>query len=850
MTQQNEVVYQPQKIEPYWRKKWEEAKAYEAPYLPEGKTKFYCLDMFPYPSGKGLHVGHWRGYVLSDVICRYRLGKGEVVLHPMGWDAFGLPAENDAIKKGMHPRVNTQKNIDNMRRQLKEIGAVYDWSRELATTDPDYYHWTQWIFLKMYKRGLAYRNNIPINWCPHCKCGLANEEVVAGRCERCGTETTKKDRQQWMMRITDYAERLLNDLDDLDWPEKVKLMQRNWIGRSEGAEVEFKVIGADNLEHPLTVFTTRPDTLWGATYVVMAPEHPLVLKTAAKEKRKDVEVYIEKTRKESDQERTVIDREKTGVATGAYAINPVNGQKIPVWISDYVLMGYGTGAIMAVPAHDERDFEFATKFNLPIIEVIHNEQAVRNDNGTLKQAYVGEGKMINSADFNGQPSIEGKRKVTKWLEEKSLAKFAVNYRLRDWVFSRQRYWGEPIPIIHCEKCGEVSVPEQDLPVLLPDVESYQVTGTGDSPLAAIKEWVNVPCPKCKGPAKRETDTMPQWAGSCWYFLRYASPKYDQGPFDPEAVKEWLPVDMYVGGVEHAILHLLYARFFVKVLFDEGLVKFNEPFKRLFNQGMICRRSFRCDCCRTWLAEETVIEKDKCPTCKKELLITLDKMSKSKSNDVPPDALVEKYGTDSVRLYELFVGPPEVDAEWTTNGIEGCSRFLKRYFAWVNHTVSLAGKDNDEVARLRHTLIKTITERIEGLRFNTAIAAFMEFMNAVDKVDPKEISLDTLKAVTICLAPFAPHLADELWHNALKQEGFVFEAGWPTWTEELTQKLEIEVPIQVNGKLRSKLVVQPETAKEELEKMALADETVQKYLAGKDIKKVIVVPKRLVNIVVA
>ncbi len=841
--------YQPQKIETFWRKKWEDAKAYEAPYLPEGKSKFYCLDMFPYPSGKGLHVGHWRGYVLSDVLSRYHLSQGDLVLHPMGWDAFGLPAENDAIKKGMHPRVNTQKNIDNIRRQLKEIGAVYDWSREFATTDPEYYHWTQWIFLKMYKRGLAYRNNIPINWCPNCKCGLANEEVVSGRCERCGTETGKKDRQQWMMRITEYAERLINDLDDLDWPEKVKVMQRNWIGKSEGAEVDFKVVGSNAQEYPLTVFTTRPDTLWGATYVVMAPEHPLVLKTMSEDKCQEVEAYIEQSRKESEQERTVADREKTGVPTGAYAINPVNGEKIPVWISDYVLMGYGTGAIMAVPAHDERDFEFATKFKLPIIEVIYNEQSERNNDGTLKQAYVGEGKMINSADFNDQPSADGKKKVTKWLEDKGLGKFAVNYRLRDWVFSRQRYWGEPIPIIHCEKCGEVPVPEEDLPVLLPEVDSYQITCTGDSPLAAIEEWVNVACPTCGGKAVRETDTMPQWAGSCWYFLRYASPKYKQGPFDPKAVKEWLPVDMYVGGIEHAILHLLYARFFVKVLYDEGLLEFKEPFNRLFNQGMICRKSFRCDHCRTWLAEEDVFEKDKCPTCKNKLLITLDKMSKSKANDVPPDALVEKYGTDAVRLYELFVGPPEVDAEWTTNGIEGCSRFLKRYYDWVNRTVSQVDKDKDEVARLRHTLVKTITERIEKLRFNTAIAAFMEFMNAVDKVNPEEVSLETLKAVTICLSPFAPHLAEELWCNALDQKGFVFETGWPKWDEEMTKQLEIEIPIQINGKLRSKLVVEPDISKEELEKLALNDQGVQKYITGKNIKKVVVVPKRLVNIVV-
>lgn len=848
MSQEN-TKYNPSEIEPKWRKKWEESGAHNAPDIPKKKSKFYCLDMFPYPSGKGLHVGHWRGYVLSDVLARYRKCCGDDVLHPMGWDAFGLPAENDAIKRKTHPKINTKKNIDNIRRQLKEIGAMYDWSREFSTTDPDYYRWTQWIFLKMYKRGLAYRGSVPINWCPSCRCGLANEEVVAGRCERCGTETERKERSQWLMRITDYAERLLNDIDKLEWPEKVKLMQRNWIGRSEGAEVLFKVRGSNGTDHDLTVFTTRPDTLWGATYVVLAPEHPLVLEIVSPKKKLEVERYIDQSRRETDIERSAAERDKTGVDTGAVAVNPANNEKIPVWISDYVLMGYGTGAIMAVPAHDERDFVFAKKFKLPIVEVIKGKTAERDEAGKLSKAYIGEGEMINSGEFNGTNSLDGVSRVTSWLSKKGLGKGRVNYKLRDWVFSRQRYWGEPIPVIHCKKCGEVPVPEKELPVLLPDVESYEVTGTGDSPLAAIGEWVNAKCPKCGESGKRETDTMPQWAGSCWYFLRYASPKYDKGPFDPKAIKKWLPVDMYVGGVEHAILHLLYSRFFVKVLYDEGLVPFDEPFTKLFNQGMLCKRSYRCDNCRKWIREEDVAKGNICPTCGGKLIIGLDKMSKSKSNDVSPDDLVKEYGTDSVRLCELFVGPPEVDAEWTANGIEGCSRFLKRYHDWVERVAPDTGSDSEKLKRARHTLIKIVTERIENLRFNTAISAFMEFINTVEKLDSKEISSETLKVVTISLAPFAPHLAEELWHGPLGERKTIFETGWPKWNEELTKQLEIEIPIQINGKLRSKVIVEPDIGDDSLREKALADPVIQKGIQGKSIKRVVVVPKRLVNIVV-
>ncbi|HLP58906.1 MAG TPA: leucine--tRNA ligase, partial [Candidatus Deferrimicrobium sp.] len=621
--------FNPAEYEKKWRDLWEEKGLH---YCDTTKTenKYYCLDMFPYPSGSGLHVGHPRGYVLSDVWSRYQKMKGFNVLHPMGWDAFGLPAENDAIKKKIHPRISVKQNVANFTRQLKELGCVFDWTREISTAEPEYYQWTQWIFLQMYKKGLAYRKMVPINWCESCKTGIANEEVVNGSCERCGGEVTKKDLMQWMLKITLYAERLLHDLDKLEWPEKVKILQRNWIGRSEGAEVIFKIIsGSDGKEHNVPVFTTRPDTLFGATYMVLAPEHPLVNEIAGKDQIKAVNEYIEESRKKSDLQRSALEREKTGVFTGAYAVNPVNAAKIPVWISDYVLMGYGTGAIMAVPAHDERDFEFATKFGLDIIEVISHPDARKDQDGKLAEAFSCEGTMINSGDYTGMNSGDGKKKITLDLEQKGLGQFQVNYKLRDWVFSRQRYWGEPIPIIFCDKCGEVPVPEEELPVRLPDVENYEPTGTGESPLAAIHDWVNVKCPTCGGPAKRETNTMPQWAGSCWYFLRYIDTHYDKGVWPAETGNKWMPVDQYVGGIEHAILHLLYARFYIKFLYDIGVVNFDEPFKKLFTIGMVTRMS--------------------------EKTGKIEKMSKSKGNVVNPDEIIEEYGADSLRLYELFMG---------------------------------------------------------------------------------------------------------------------------------------------------------------------------------------------------
>jgi leucyl-tRNA synthetase len=687
------------KSEKKWQKIWDERAAHTT-NDNDKKPKYYCLDMFPYPSGSGLHVGHWRGYVLSDVWCRYKKLKGFNILHPMGWDAFGSPAENDAIKKKTHPRINTQKNIDNMKRQLKEIGAMYDWSREISTSAPDYYHWTQWIFLQMYKKGLAYKDIRPINWCPSCKTGISNEEVVNGCCERCGTETSKKNLKQWLLRITKYADRLLWDLDKLDWPEKVKLMQANWIGRSEGAEIVFKLISAQDITgYDVKVFTTRPDTLYGATYMVLAPEHELVLKICSKENIPQIKEYIKKSQKITEIERTSTEKEKTGIFTGAYAVNPVNGQKIPVWISDYVLISYGSGAIMAVPAHDERDFEFATKFKLPIIEVIHNKESNRNDNSALKEAYAGEGEMMNSGQFNGIHSSKGQEAVVEKLAEKNLAKKTVNYKLRDWIFSRQRYWGEPIPIVYCEKCGEVLLKEEDLPVILPEIENYQPTGTGESPLAEIEEWVNTECPKCGGKAKRETDTMPNWAGSCWYFLRYVSPNYNKGVFDKELVDKWLPVDMYVGGIEHAILHLLYSRFFTKFLYDIGAIDFDEPFKRLFNQGMICRKS--------------------------EKTGKVEKMSKSKGNVVNPDELVNKYGRDALRLYELFIGPPEQESEWSDQGIEGIHRFIKRVWDWVIKSKDKLSDSSDLKIQIQENIfIKNVSERVKGFKFNTAISSMI------------------------------------------------------------------------------------------------------------------------------
>ena len=801
------ISYNHKEIEKKWRGIWEANPI----NVDDGeKEKYYCLDMFPYPSGSGLHVGHWRGYVISDVWSRYKMLQGYYLIHPMGWDAFGLPAENYAIKMGVHPKKSTAENVANIKKQIKEIAAVYDWDREVSTTDPEFYKWTQWIFVKMFKAGLAYEKQMPINWCPSCKTGLANEEVINGTCERCGEAVTKKNLKQWMLKITEYAERLLADLDTLDWPEKVKKMQTDWIGKSYGAEVNFKVDGSDE---NITVYTTRPDTLFGATFMVLAPEHELAALLATEETKKDVEDYIFKSSMRSSVDR-LQDKEKTGVFTGSYAINPMNNEKVPIWLSDYVLADYGTGAIMCVPAHDERDFEFATKFGIPIVQVIAPEG---KENPDLTEAYTGTGIIINSGDWNGRNSGELKENAPAEIEEKGIGKKTVNYKLRDWVFSRQRYWGEPIPIIHCEKCGAVPVPEEQLPLLLPEVDSYQPTGTGESPLADIEEWVNTTCPTCGGAAKRETNTMPQWAGSSWYFLRYVDNKNNEELVSKEKADKYLPVDMYIGGVEHAVLHLLYSRFYTKFLYDIGAVGFNEPFKKLFNQGMITGKNGV-------------------------------KMSKSKGNVVSPDDLVRDYGCDSLRLYELFVGPPELDSEWDERGIDGVYRFINRFWNLAMDNINSNVEPTKEMIKVRNKMVHDITTRLENFSLNTVVSGFMEYNNKLIEIAKKEGGIDrqTLRDFIVLLAPFLPHIGEELW-SAMGNTTSVFDktTGWPTYDKELMKDDEIEIALQINGKLKGTLLIPAEISKEDaisLGKAAMADK-----LTGEIVKEVYV-PGRLVNIV--
>ncbi|MEW5801418.1 MAG: leucine--tRNA ligase [bacterium] len=856
MKKTRDISYQPNTFEAYWRGKWEEEKLYSVDNpVYQDRPPYYCLDMFPYPSGSGLHVGHWRGYVISDIWSRYKLLKGFKVLHPMGWDSFGLPAETDAIKKGIHPKISTRKNIENIKRQLKEIGCVYDWAREISTTDPDYYAWTQWIFARMFKKGLAYQKQQPVNWCSDCRVVLANEETEGGKCERCGGPNIKRiDKKQWMLKITAYAERLLKDLDDLNWPEKVKEMQRNWIGRSEGAIVDFKAQTIDREEISFAIFTTRPDTLFGATFMVLAPEHPLVSRLTTPERQDEVSGYIKRAQALSYVDRQKVTREKTGAFTGSYAINPVNNKPVPVFISDYVLMDYGTGAIMSVPAHDQRDFEFAKKFDLSIVEVIYSEQAERDGEGNLVSAWTGDGTLINSDYLNSLNVDQAKKRVVQELVKEGKGKATVDYKLRDWIFARQRYWGEPIPIVHCEKCGAVAVPEDELPVKLPDVESYQPTGDAESPLAAITQWVNTICPACGGPARRETDTMPQWAGSSWYFIRYASPRYDQAIARESDIKQWLPVDMYVGGIEHAVLHLLYARFWTKFLCDEGAVPFHEPFQQLFNQGMICRTAYRCSTCNRWIFEEQIKDdfgKDEvsCPICKSTLQKSMEKMSKSKGNGVNPDELVEKYGTDALRLYELFAGDPTADSEWNDEGIKGCYAFLKKAWQFMAAGNFEAREPSRKAEQLTHRLIKKVDERLNAFKLNTAVSAFMEFINEASSIR-ESFTRELAEQFLITLSPFAPHICEELWYHHLNHTESIFLASYPAYDEELARLEEIEIAVQVNGKLRGVFPAEPGAPREDLERAAKDLDRVRELIDGKQIRKVIVVPDKIVNIVVA
>ena len=819
------------------QERWYSSNLFETPKIPQAK-KFYCLDMFPYPSGEGLHVGHPEGYTATDIVARYKRMNGWDVLHPIGWDAFGLPAENYAMSKQIHPSIITQRNIENFRRQIKSLGFSYDFKREINTTDPSYYKWTQWIFIKLYEHGLAYMDNIPINWCPNCRTGLANEEVFNGKCERCGSDVVKKKLRQWLLRITAYADRLLNDLEELDWPESTKEMQRNWIGRSEGAEILFPV---KNSDVKIPVFTTRPDTIYGATYLVLAPEHELIEKLTHRDKTTEVKRYIDLAINKSERER-IENREKTGVFIGSYAINPLTGKEIPIWVADYVLSSYGTGAIMAVPAHDERDFEFATKYNLEIIWVI------KPLDGELdkSKAFVDEGININSGILNGLRTKEAKEKIINYLEAKGIGKKRISYKLRDWIFSRQRYWGEPIPIIHCQDCGAVQLNEKELPLILPPLEKYQPSGTGESPLATLQNWVNTTCPKCGGKAKRETNTMPQWAGSCWYYLRYIDPKNEERIVDPELERLWMPVDLYVGGSEHAVLHLLYARFWHKFLYDLGIVSTKEPFMKLVHQGMILSYAYRDSKGVYRSYDELKFEPDGTAITDdgERIKPMVEKMSKSKKNVINPDEILEKYGADTFRMYEMFMGPLEDSKPWDMKAIEGVHRFLKRVWRWADDVMkNLSNTDQPrDLIILRNETIKKVTEDIEKLRMNTAISHLMIYFNEISKTNSKEDFEIFMKL----LHPFAPHITEEIWQRYGKDD-FLLREKWPSYDEDIINEKNIEVVIQVNGKLRGKIKLPPKTSKEDTEKKAF--EEVKKYLQGKEIVKVVYVDGKLINFVV-
>ena len=802
-----ERVYNPKEIEQKWQKIWDDEKAFAASD-DYSKPKYYALVEFPYPSGQGLHVGHPRPYTALDIVARKRRMEGYNVLYPMGWDAFGLPTENYAIKNHIHPKIVTKNNVHRFKEQLHSLGYSFDWDREINTTDPEYYKWTQWIFLKLFKAGLAYKAEMPINWCTSCKVGLANEEVVNGHCERCGAEVIRKVKSQWMLKITEYADKLLEGLDHVDYIERVKVSQKNWIGRSTGAEVDFPIAGK---EDKLRIYTTRPDTLFGVTYMVISPEHPYIEKFASEIKNLDeVKAYQEQAARKSDFERSELAKEKTGVKIdGLTAVNPVNGKEIPIWVSDYVLMSYGTGAIMAVPAHDERDWEFAKKFNMPIIQVVESSEGPVDVN---EAAFVdvATGKLVNSGFLNGMEVAEAKKAIIEYLEKENIGTQKTNYKLRDWVFSRQRYWGEPIPIVHCDKCGYVALPESELPLELPDVESYMPTDNGESPLAAMTDWVNTTCPCCGGPAKRETDTMPQWAGSSWYFLRYTDPKNTEALASPEALNYWLPVDWYNGGMEHTTLHLLYSRFWHKFLYDNKVVPCPEPYQKRTSHGMI-------------LGENG------------------EKMSKSRGNVVNPDEIVNDYGADTLRTYEMFIGAFDLSASWSENGVKGCRRFLER--VWKLQDILVDGDDfSSDMETKMHQTIKKVSNDFENLKYNTAIAALMALLN--DFAKKGSITKGEYRTFLLLLNPVAPHITEEIW-NTCGYEGYVYQQTWPEYDEAKTVENTIEIAVQINGKTRGVVALPVDADKETA--LAKAKEVVADKLTGTIIKE-IYVPKKIINIV--
>lgn len=857
-------IYDPSRIEPKWQNHWVNEKTFRAVDCDDSRPKLYVLDMFPYPSGSGLHVGHPEGYTATDIYSRYKRMQGYNVLHPIGWDAFGLPAEQYAVETGTHPRKTTEENINKFREQIRSFGFSYDWDREINTTDPKYYRWTQWIFVQLYKQGLAYLEEVPVNWCPALGTVLANEEVINGRSERGDHPVVRKPMKQWMLRITAYAERLLEDLEELDWPEGIKEMQRNWIGKSTGAEIDFNIVGNDE---KLRVYTTRPDTLFGTTYMVLAPEHPLLDSLTAAEKLEDVKAYREEAAVKSELDRAQLEEDKTGVFTGAYAINPVNGEKIPIWVSDYVLMSYGTGAIMAVPAHDSRDFEFAKKFGIevrPIIKPDENKAAkagVDVDSVLHGDAcWEGEGVFINSGnqdglDINGLPVEEGKKRTTAWLEEKKLGKYAVNYKLRDWLFSRQRYWGEPFPVVYMEDGSVKCLDESELPVELPPLDDFRPSGTGESPLAKAEDWLEYVDPETGMRGRRETHTMPQWAGSCWYYLRYLDPDNDEAPCAKEKEQYWMPVDLYVGGAEHAVLHLLYARFWHKVLYDLGVVSTKEPFQRLVNQGMILGMAYK-DRRGALVTNDKVEEVDGVYRHKEtgeELEGFPAKMSKSLRNVVNPDEVIAEYGADTFRLYEMFMGPLEAVKPWQTKDMEGLWRFLRRVWRLIidENSGELASEISDapmsrEQERLLHETIKKVGDDTESLDFNTAISQMMVFLNEFSKVSSR--NRQAMEVFVKLLAPYAPHIAEEIWQRLGYNESLAYEP-WPEFDEEKLKLDEVEILIQIKGKPKARVMMPADCDREEMKRLALADDAVKEAVDGAEVKKIIAVPGRLVNIVI-